>query len=218
MTTVVYTAIYGDFDTIRPQPVPVRMFTDATHPLPELADPRLAAKWWKVRPDLACPDADITVWVDGSMDVLRPDFAELCERALGDADAIFVRHPTRTDIYQEARASIALAKYDGQPLMGQVQAYRRILNHPRRWGLMHCGMLVRRNNDRIRALNDLWWTEIVRWSLQDQLSLPPMLQISPAVAFRWFPVSPIDYDQFGKRSLGWVHWGRHREPDVWRTA
>ena len=216
--TVVYSAIYGDFDRSRSQPVPVRLFSEATHlyPLGEPADPRLAAKWWKVRPDLACPDADITIWIDGSMDILRPDFVDLCVEALDDADAIFVRHPTRDDIYQEAAASVALAKYRGQPLLAQVEAYRTILAHPDHWGLMHAGVLVRRNNDRIRALNEAWWTEIARWSLQDQLSLPPMLALSD-VRYRWFDVSPIDYDEFGVPSLHWVHWGRHREPDVWLT-
>lgn len=205
MTTVIYSAVYGGFDTIRPQPVPVRLFTDATHPLP-YADPRLAAKWWKVRPDLACPDADITVWIDGSFDVLVPDLAERCEQALGDADAIFIRHPNRDDIYEEAAVSIHLAKYDGQPILDQACAYKRA-GHPEHWGLMHAGMLVRRNTPAVRALMDAWWGEITRWTLQDQLSLPVLLRRSD-VRYRWFDTSPMD--------AGWVRWGRHIEPDVWK--
>jgi hypothetical protein len=210
MVTAVYSAVYGEFDAIRRQPVPVRMFTERMHPLPEIADPRLAAKWWKVRPDLACPDADVTIWLDGSMDVRVPDLAERCLDALGDADAIFVRHPERDDIYEEARASIGFAKYAGQPLESQVEAYRGV-GHPEHWGLAHAGMLVRRNNERMRAFDEAWWTEITRWSLQDQLSLPPLLRAMP-LDYRWFDVSPLDAKP---GDAGWVHWGRHARRDLW---
>lgn len=201
-----YSAVYGDFDEERPQPVHIARFTDTTHPLPQYADSRLAAKWWKARPDLACPDAEVTVWLDGSFDVLVPDLAQRCLAALGEADAIFIRHPWRDCIYDEAEVSLHLAKYDGQPLLDQACAYRRA-GHPEHWGLMHAGMLVRRASPAMDAVNRAWWDEIVRWSLQDQLSLPPLLRTMP-VRFKWFEESPMD--------AGWVRWGRHREPDVWR--
>lgn len=202
MPVVTYTAIYGGFDTIRTQPVPVRLFTEATHPLP-YADPRLAAKFWKLRPDLACPDADVTIWVDGSIDILRPDLPELCLAALGDADAIFMRHPERDCIYAEVPASrMVPRKYGGMPLERQVEAYRAA-GHPEHWGLFHCALMVRRNTPAVRALDEAWWAENVRWSIQDQLSLPPLLRTIP-LDYRVFKVSPIQ--------AGWVRWdGLHKQ-------
>lgn len=208
MTTVLYSAIYGDYDTVRPQPVPVRLFTDATHPRPE-PDPRHAAKWWKFRPDLACPDADVTVWIDGNVDVLRPDFVEHCADALGDDDALFMRHPQRDDIYEEVTASRYLRKYDGWPLEEQVESYRAA-GHPEYWGLAHAALLVRRNCDAVRALGEAWWAECCRWSLQDQLSLPPLLRTMP-LRYRWWDVSPV--------AAGWVHWdGGHEAVHAGRAA
>ena len=202
---VVYSAVYGGFDAPREQAIPVRRFSEATHPLPQFSDPRLQAKWWKIRPDLACPDADVTIWLDGSMDVLRPDLVDLCLDALGDADAIFIRHPWRDDIYEEAEISSLMTKYAGQPLREQVASYRRA-GHPEHWGLMHAGMLVRRNTAAMRAVNEAWWSEIVRWSAQDQISLPPLLRTSD-LDYRWFDVSPLDIEP---TDAAWVHWtGAH---------
>jgi hypothetical protein len=147
------------------------------------------------------------------MEVLRPDLTQLCLAALGRDDAIFVRHPQRDDIYDEAALSIHMGKYAGMPLLEQVNAYRRA-GHPEHWGLMHAGMLVRRNNARMRAVNEAWWDEIVRWSVQDQLSLPPLLRTMP-LEYRWFDVAPLDMTPHGLApGMGWVRWGTHVEPDV----
>jgi hypothetical protein len=213
MTTACYSAIYGDYDTIRPQPVPVRLFTDSTlgyRRSGEPIEPRLAAKWWKLRPDLACPDADVTIWIDGNVDVLRPDFLELCTDALGDADALFVRHTQRDDIYEEVTASrMVPRKYDGMPLEEQVESYRAA-GHPEHWGLVHAAVLVRRNCTAVRALDEAWWAENVRWSVQDQLSLPPLLRMMP-LNWRWWDISPI--------TAGWVHWdGGHEAVHAGRAA
>jgi hypothetical protein len=163
-----------------------------------------------MRPDLACPDADVTIWLDGSMDVLVPDLADRCMAALGDADAIFVRHPERDCIYDEMRASIGFGKYVGQPLEGQVEAYRAT-GHPEHWGLAHGGMLVRRNNAAMQAFDEAWWAEITRWSVQDQLSLSHLLRIVP-LNYRWFEESPLSGLAHGS---GWIRWTHHAQPDIW---
>lgn len=212
MTVAVYSAIYGDFDDFPPQACDVRLFTDATDPLP-FTDPRQAAKWWKIRPDLACPDADVTVWIDGRMQVLVPDLAERCVDALGDADALFVRHPFWDCIYRETVESRRWAKYDGMPLEAQAAAYRAA-GHPEHWGLMHGGFLVRRNSPCVRRLDIAWGLEMGRWrSLQDQVSLPPLLRTWHG-SYRWWERSPLDVHA---DDLGWVHWGRHKRPDQWRA-
>jgi hypothetical protein len=63
----------------------------------------------------------------------------------------------------------------------------------------------------MRELNAAWWHEITRWSVQDQLSLPPLLRTMP-LRYRWFDVSPLDCLP---GDAGWVHWGQHAVPDVW---
>lgn len=217
---MIYSANYGSWDPERQQPVPVRMFTEKTHPVTTAAlyirppagshshsgsghtQNRLDAKWWKLRPDLACPEAAVTVWIDASMTLLRPDIEALAVAELGDDDALFMRHPWRDDIYAEREASHPNAKYDDQPTAEQVAHYRAE-GHPEHWGLIHSGLLVRRNNARVRAFDDAWWAEIIRWSVQDQLSLPYVLRRLTKRRLRWhyWPVDPI--------TAGWVRWGTY---------
>lgn len=206
---MIYSANYGGWDPLRIQPVPVRMYNDESHPI-EMADPRmaakylddlqwprLAAKWWKVRPDLACPDAEVTVWIDGSMTLLVPDLMDRALAELGDDDALFMRHPWRDCIFEEAESSALVHKYFGQPTAAQVESYRAA-GHPEHWGLVHSGLIVRRDTPAVRALDEAWWAEITRWTIQDQLSLPPLLRTMP-LRWHYWPVDPI--------TAGWVRWG-----------
>jgi len=209
VTAQIYSAIYGGYDLVRDRPG-VTLFTEADEPLTELPLNRLRAKWWKVIPHIACPAADVTVWIDGNMDVRIPDLAERCVAELGDDDMLFIRHPWRDDIYEEAVESLKMSKYRGMPLLEQVRSYRRS-GHPKHWGLVHGGLLVRRNTPAVVDFDRTWWHEIVRWSVQDQLSLPPLLRRSD-LRWHWWPVSPLD-DVPG--DAGWVsrHAGAHARPD-----
>jgi hypothetical protein len=174
-----------------------------SHPVPAQTQCRLDAKWWKLNPEAALPDEKVTIWVDASVTILRDDFAALCLAELGDDDALFMRHPWRDDIYEEATASLVPGlhpKYGGQFIPEQMQHYRDA-GHPEHWGLVQTTVLVRRNNRRTRELNDRWWAEIVHWSIQDQLSLPYVLRRSTNLAWHYWPVNPI--------KAGWLRWGQY---------
>lgn len=210
--TALYSANYGAWDPPRSNVVPVRLFTEKTHPLatkadylkpyqpvshshpqPDVTQHRLDAKWWKCRPDLACPDEEITVWLDSSVTILTPDFADICTEEFGKADALLMRHPWRDCIYTEAKMSRIPGleqKYGGQPIPEQVAHYRA-QGHPEHWGLVQTTVMVRRDNRRTRALNEAWWNEITHWSIQDQLSLPPLLRTMD-VRWKYWKPSPID--------------------------
>ncbi len=204
---MIYSANYGDYEPVRPQPSSVSMFSDITIP-PVITDwqrvgtavPRMDAKWWKVKPELACPGAEVTVWIDGSVTLLVPDFYERAVAELGDDDALFMAHPWRDCIYDEREASHPNGKYDGQPTREQVETYRAA-GHPEHWGLIQTTVMVRRDTPRMRAVNEAWWAEMLRWSVQDQLSLPPLLR---TMDLRWhaWPEHPI-FD------LGWLRWGEY---------
>ena len=220
---MIYSANYGHWDPPRAQPVPVRMFTYKDHPLdqrarylpaeeerrhhkpPPQTRTRLNAKWWKLRPDLACPGSDVTIWIDASVTILNPDIEALALAELGDDDALFMRHPWRDCVYEEATASLepgVIVKYGGQFIPEQMARYRA-QGHPEHWGLIQTTMLVRRNNARAAAMNEAWWREITEWSIQDQLSLPPILRTLTRRRLRWhyWPVNPI--------AAGWLRWGSY---------
>ena len=214
---MIYSANYGRWDPDRRQPVQLRMFTETTHPLGLMAryidrqapkprhhagapetQSRLDAKWWKLRPDLAMPGEEITVWMDASVTILERDFEALAIAELGDDDALFMPHPWRDCIYDECEASKVGHKYAGQPIDEQCARYREA-GHPEHWGLFQTTVLVRRDNERTRALNDAWWQEIIDWSIQDQLSLPPLVRVAPGLRWHTWPVNPI--------AAGWLRWG-----------
>lgn len=221
---MIYSANYGSWDPPRPNAAPVTLFTERdyplattarymkpyqpishSHPQPNATQNRLDAKWWKCRPDLALPGEPVTIWVDSSVTILRPDFAELCLAELGDDDALFMPHPWRDCIYAEAEASLAAEldhKYGGMPVREQMAAYRAA-GHPEHWGLIQSTVLIRRDNARTRTLNDMWWNEITQWTIQDQVSLPYLLRKLTKRRLRWhyWPVNPI--------AAGWLAWGMY---------
>lgn len=201
-----YTANYGWFDPPRQQIIPIRTFTDASHPMP-YPDPRKNAKWWKVKPELACPDADISVWLDSSAIVRVPDFVEQVARALGDHEALFFRHPYWSSIHQEVAESRKAEKYDEWDLEGQLQAYLDV-GMPETVQLVHTAFIARRNTPAVREIGARWWSEMRQWGLQDQISLPYLL---------WKNEPGLDYViHEHPYQMGWVGYGHHIGRDVWR--
>lgn len=169
MKTIIYTAICGDYDTVKDQPITVRLYTDKDSKLPEL-HPRMRAKYFKCNPHEFL-DCDVSVWIDGSAEILTKDFRKWAIDQLGDGDIALFKHPIRDCIYEEAKVSIEMPKYSGLPIYEQVEAYRG-LGHPEGFGLWACGMLIRRHNKKVEEFNKNWWNENLKWTYQDQLSFP----------------------------------------------
>lgn len=161
--------------------------------LPDL-HPRMRAKWFKTHPHALFPAGrpaasqfapfdprrllrryDCIVWIDGSIRVTGADFARDMLASLGDAGLAFIRHPDRDCIYDEADESLRWGKYVGQPIAEQVEHYRRE-GYPPHHGLMAGGVIARRpGTAALPALDEAWWQENLRWTYQDQLSLPVVL-------------------------------------------
>lgn len=200
MDIVLYSAIYGESDWVKPIPadlgVPAIMYTDSKktasdaewsgweprivrHGIatlkgdPQITAPMLAHKWWKTHP----PDADISIWIDGSMEICIADFVDQCLAVLGTDDWACVRHPARGCIYPEAEYSATLTwRYDAESIHAQARFYSQF--HPRDFGLIATGHNVRRHTPDVLKLSDDWWIECLQWSHQDQLSLPVLLRLA----------------------------------------
>lgn len=177
----IVSASIGGYDTPRPQAtqdvdVDWWMFTDAAE-VPEPwtriavedcgAVPRLTAKVPKMTPwALGLPLARHVVWVDANMEVTCPLFAREAVAAINDGVAVW-RHPERSCIYQEANASLRLAreKYGHLPIREQVAAYRTE-GHPSNGGLYACGTVAwDTSNDGARALGLAWLEECGLWTI-----------------------------------------------------
>lgn len=143
---------------------------------PRITAPMLAHKWWKTHPELACPDAEVSIWIDGSMEIHGDDFVIRCVDALGTDDWACVPHPARASIYTEGEYSATLTwRYDPESILAQIRFYEQF--HTRDWGLIATGHNVRRHTPEVIELSHQWWDSCLTWSHQDQLSLPVLLRI-----------------------------------------
>ena len=208
MRAVIYTAIFGGYDTLK-QPAAQDeacdfiCFTDMDLPrrvgawriVPirrdRRAHPRLQAKHFKLmshqvfpRGRLAWryavlsrrPHFDLSVWVDGSVRIMSPSFVGDMRERLADGPWAMFIHPDRDCIYEEAQESSGMRKYRDLPIFPQVEAYRSTV--PPRGGLHACTVIVRREPvpRRVVEVHGAWWAENLKWTYQDQLSLPYVLR------------------------------------------
>ena len=187
MKVAVVSAVFGRYD----EPVFVEQTAPCQHVLvtdgeglvpagwdvqvvnPGKLQPRLAAKFPKCAP-WRFVDADIYVWLDGSI-LPEPNLVEAITDCLLDQDVAFYSHPHRTTITSEAQASKDLNKYPGAFVREQAQSYVDA-GHPDDWGLWAAGIFVLRNTLQVRQMGERWLAEICKWTVQDQLSLPVALR------------------------------------------
>jgi hypothetical protein len=190
MKVAIYTSIFGRHATPAPTiaipGVDWICFNDASVPCPgwerrgfksptRFAHPRMVAKWVKMNPKLLLPEYDVTLWLDGSFTVVRPDIIERLLPCLNPGGFAAFKHPDRNNIYDEATASFHMAKYAGEPIIEQCTHYRK-QGLPENHGLWAGGALLRDNRSaRIERMNLDWMNETILWSWQDQISLPYVL-------------------------------------------
>ena len=131
---------------------------------------------WRYAPLSHRPRFDLSVWVDGSVQITSPRFVGDMRDRLGAGDWAMFAHPERDCIYDEAQVSVGLRKYRDLPILSQVASYRTTV--PPHGGLNASGIIVRREPapSRLVAVHAAWWAENVTWTYQDQLSLPYALR------------------------------------------
>jgi hypothetical protein len=133
--------------------------------------PNRAAKHPKYEP-WKYTDAPVSLWVDASFRVVSDRFAVEATAGLTDEEPIAqFAHPWRNCLYAEAKESASLAKYVGEPVLKQAEAYRQA-GHPEGWGLWATGVIARRHTEAVQRMGWLWLAETYRWSFQDQISQP----------------------------------------------
>ncbi len=191
------TAVYGAFDVVQRAPKGFDdcvLVTDRRHArvgsryrgwrvvhLPRAGTPaRLASKLPRCRPDFFT-DCSTSVWIDGSFSVVDGGgLATVARELLTEHDLVLAIHPESDDgwwgagrkcLYDEAVFSAKMPNYASEPVIEQAEQYLAA-GMPRGWGLWANGLPARRHNARTAELGMAWLSEIERWSVQDQISLP----------------------------------------------
>ena len=115
-------------------------------------------------------DADVTIWLDGNVRLLKPP-EWIVSEYLGDADLAIFKHPDRNCLYDEAAFCAKMGKDAAIVLQKQTAHYIKE-GMPRRWGLPETRCVIRRNTEQMAQLGDTWWNEMQEHSVRDQVSLP----------------------------------------------
>ncbi len=130
---------------------------------------------WRYQPFGRRPRYDAVIWVDGCLRIKDPDFAAAFAACIGPHGWSLFPHPDRACIYDEVRELPGMRKYEGTPFAQQVAAYKAE-GFPEKAGLIAGGLIARDpRNPKVAQINDAWWRENLRWTYQDQLSLPVVL-------------------------------------------
>jgi len=181
---VVYTCIVGNYDILKEvvhmeKNIEYICFTDQTiesktwkiKPIPDFLksfEPAKIARCMKILPHLFLQEYNISLWVDGSIQILG-EIKSFIDENLKNYFAI-PKHPDRVCVYEEADAIIKLNKDSDKIVEKQIAQYKN-KKYPQNNGMVQSGIIIRKHNDkRCIIIGELWWKEVRTYSKRDQLS------------------------------------------------
>ena len=133
--------------------------------------PKDQNRYIKMHPHEFLPDYDVTVYVDGSIQIVG-DIQELILRAFSSREDIFLyRHPQRNCVYSEAAACAHFSHEWIWTIASQMRRYSKG-GYPVDNGLFEAGVIIRKQSASMRRLMEEWWREYCDGAKRDQLSLP----------------------------------------------
>jgi hypothetical protein len=184
----VYTCITGGYDELTPVLVATPgveyiCFSDVPVSAPApwqvrvLSLPGLNAKdknrYVKMHPAHVLPDHDVTVYIDGSIQVVG-NLEPLLQTVLASTETMFLyEHYLRRCIYEEAEACAHGAVEWIWRIAAQMRKYRKE-GFPANRGLFEAGVLICKKDPAAIALMEQWWREYRAGAKRDQLSLTPV--------------------------------------------
>lgn len=133
-------------------------------------DLRKKARYIKINSHLVLPPHDISIWIDHCFE---PKF-ENVENLLNEIEftgknIMAYKHPERNCLYDEANVVLQYKRDTLSVVSTQMKRYSN-MGFPKQYGLFETGFLFRRNNEKVKRLNETWWTEVLKNSGRDQLS------------------------------------------------
>lgn len=133
------------------------------------SSPRRTARYYKTMSHKIFPDADVTIWLDANIRILVL-YESAVSWLLGNDIAAF-KHPQRNCVYEEIAACKLLKKGNRKNIERQERAYLNA-GLPHKGGLLDTRCVIRRHTEKVKALNEMWWAEIEKFSERDQVALP----------------------------------------------
>ena len=128
---------------------------------------RITARKYKTLPHNYLPDYDGWVWMDNSC-LFKHNPLDLFNYYMDNYDIALHEHCDRETINQEAQILIERNLDNSSVIKNQIDYYTEQGYIDQ--GLYETGILMRKNNEKVIAFNMLWWGEINKRSVRDQLS------------------------------------------------
>jgi len=181
---IVYTANFGGKDTVFPEAfvsnqIEYFYFTDLSGEIPnrtvvkevsKFDDPIRTAKWYKLHSHVLFP-GKTTLWLDANYGLSKTN--NILDFAKNSEDIALQRHHQLP--YDEANYCLSSGKVQHvKTFQRQIEFYRE-QGLPADAPLYRGGIVLRKPTATSVIFNTLWWDEINRWQLRDQLSLAYVL-------------------------------------------
>lgn len=194
MKIALITALFGDLDTLKEIPIqsiPIDKFCFTNnhiientydwkiiypdYPRHDLCN-RMKAKYFRMLSHKVeeLQSYTIIIWIDASLQVISNEFINFMIKDIREKDIFFFKHHSRSCIYHEAEFSKTSKKYNLEPIDNQIQKYKSD-SYPQNNGLMETGCFIRIINPETNKIMEDWWHENIKYSYQDQISLPYIL-------------------------------------------
>lgn len=173
-------AIIGNIDKYEGHELPNEFrYTEenALRPRSDL-NARLKSKYFKMCQHEIKPNAQAFIWADGSYQIYE-GITEWFLQELGSADAVFIRHPFLSSAREEMEFvekgiqngdPYLVTRYTNERISQQYACYKE-LGFPDTF-LVCGGLFIRKNTPKVNNAFDDWFLENVKWTIEDQISLP----------------------------------------------
>ena len=130
-------------------------------------------RYVKLHPHELFPEYEYSMYVDGNICIVS-DVVPMINQMNEEEFLALHKHDRRTCAYKEAAAfyHIPRLKKFAKQAKVQMEEYRR-QGFPEEFGLFENPIIIRHHNDKecIRLM-ELWWKQLVMFSMRDQISLP----------------------------------------------
>lgn len=197
---VIYTCISGNYDSLKEvvrkeKNIDYICFTDQDikseswdiRPIPkylEFFDNTKRARCIKILPHIFLDEYDISIWIDGNIQVLQDTKIFLSKNLNG----VFCipRHPDRICVYEEADAVKRMKKDSDVIVDAQVSKYRD-LGYPEDFGMVQSNIIIRQHKEKdCIEIGEGWWDEVSKNSKRDQLAF------NFSIWKKYFPIYLMD--------------------------
>ena len=190
---VVYTSIFGGYDTIL-EPYYVSDMCDyfiiTDQKIPEGSiwkkitveniegfeemDDYHKSKFCKMMPHILFPEYDYSIWVDGNVQIVA-DLVPLVDRMEDKTAMATFKNPLHNCIYTEKNFLICKNAANYEQLEAQINLYRG-KGFPKQFGMREFSIIVRKHSDELcQKLMKQWWGHVNRYTMRDQISFPYIL-------------------------------------------